>query len=95
MFSNLNREKDNKSLFFSSHLQRLSTWVLLAVVDCQQVADDRWVHSGVNGALALGVIALPVQSQAIGVKACPLSGAQVYLQSDHAGATVYHQIIVI
>lgn len=80
---------------FSSHLQRLSTWVLLGVVDWQMVADDRWVDSGINGALALGIIALPVQGQAVGVKACPLSGAQVYLQSDHVGATVYNQIIVV
>lgn len=77
------------------HLQRLSTWVLLAMVDCQLVADDRWVHSGVDSAPALGVIALPVQGQAIGVKACPICGAQVYLQKDHACATVYHQIIVV
>lgn len=65
------------------------------MVDCQLVADDRWVHTGVNGSPALCVIALPVQSQAIGVKACPVSGAQVYLQRDHTGATLYHQIIVV
>lgn len=65
------------------------------MVEWQTVADDRWVDSGINGAHALGIIALPIQGQAVGVKACPLSSAQVYLQSDHVGATVYHQIIVV
>ncbi|KAF3847736.1 hypothetical protein F7725_020764 [Dissostichus mawsoni] len=59
--------------------QRLAAGVLLTVVNRKLVTDNCRVHTVVDGALALGGVVLPVQSQVCGVEACPLSCAQVDL----------------
>lgn len=72
----------------ASDLQRLSTGVVLTVVDGKLIADDRRVHAAVDGAQAVGDVVLPVQGQVRGVEARPLGRAQVDLQGDRGSATV-------
>lgn len=73
-------------------LQRVAAGVALTVVNRKLVAEDRRVHTGVDGALALCDVVFPVQSQVCGVEARPLSRACVDLQGDHTGAAVDHHV---
>lgn len=65
------------------------------MVNRKLVTDDWRVHAGVDRALALCRVVVPVQSQVCGVEACPLSCAQVDLQSDSVGATVNCQVRIV
>lgn len=65
------------------------------MVDRKQVTDDWRVHTGVDGALALRGVVVPVHSQVCGVEAGPLSRAQVDLQGDCTGATVNHHVRIV
>lgn len=76
-------------------LQRLSTGVILTVVNRQLIADDWRVHAAVNGAQAVRDVVVPVQSQVRGVETCPLSRAQVDLQGDHRRAAVNRHVWIV
>lgn len=60
-----------QSIFYQkpSDLQRLATGVILTVVNRKLVTDDWRVHTGVDSALTLGPVVVPVQSQVCGVEA--------------------------
>lgn len=77
------------------HLQGLATGVVVSVVDRERVADDWGVHAGVQGALALAGVVVPIQSQIRVVETGPLSCAHVDLQRDCAGAAVHHHVRVV
>lgn len=79
----------------ASDLQRLATGIILTVVNRKLVTDDWRVHAGVDRALALCHVVVPIQSQVCGVEACPLSRAQVDLQGDGVGATVDCQVRIV
>lgn len=71
------------------------TGVILAAVNRKLVTVDRWVHGGVNKTQAGQIIVVPIDCQFWGVKACPLSRAQVDLHGYYGGATTNQQIWVI
>lgn len=72
----------------TSDLQRLPTGVFLAVVHRKLIADDRRVHTAVDGSQAVGDVVLPIQGQVCGVETRPLGRAQVDLQGDRGSAAV-------
>lgn len=65
------------------------------MVNGELVPEDGRVHAGVDGAVALRGVVVPVQSQVRGVEAGPLGRAQVDLQGDGAGAADDDQVRII